>query len=272
MQHADATIPAPLLTALENFTGDGVDAAIILGSGLGDFADRLERERSISTQELPGYPRSTVPGHAGMLHLCRSGDERLLLFQGRIHGYEGYAPEETVLPVRIAAALGAQRLLVTNAAGGLHPSFSAGDLMLITDALALPVSPLLPLERLFPASDTLRHTSLVSPSLAWSARAAAEASGVALREGVYAYCTGPSYETPAEIAFYRMAGADAVGMSTVPELYAARDAGMEVLGISCITNKSVTVRRRVTHDEVTAVAARVAEQFSRLVLSILSRW
>ena len=272
MQHADATIPAPLRTELENFSGGGVDAAIILGSGLGDFASRLDCERSIATQELPGYPRSTVPGHAGKLHLCRNGDERLLLFQGRIHGYEGYAPEETVLPVRIAAALGARRLLVTNAAGGLHPSFSAGDLMLITDALALPVSPLLPFERLFPSNDSTLRAPLISPSLARGARAAADASGVALREGVYAYCAGPSYETPAEIAFYRMAGADAVGMSTLPELLAARHAGMQALGISCITNKSVTVRQRVTHDEVTAVAARVANQFARLLLSILSRW
>jgi len=272
MQHADATIPAPLRAALENFTGGSVDAAIILGSGLGDFASRLDCRRSISTQELPGYPRSTVPGHAGKLHLCRSGNERLLLFQGRVHGYEGYTPEETILPVRIAAALGARRLLVTNAAGGLHPSFDAGDLMLIRDVLALPVSQLLPLERLFPEGHGPRHTPLLSSSLMNTARSASDASGVALREGVYAYAAGPSYETPAEIAFYRLAGADAVGMSTVPELFAARHAGMQTLGISCITNKSVTVRRRVSHDEVTAVAARVSERFSRLVLSILSRW
>ncbi|MBN1447961.1 MAG: purine-nucleoside phosphorylase [Bacteroidetes bacterium] len=255
------------LSALRDFTGETVDHAVILGSGLGGLVDRMECERCIPTTDLPGYPRSTVPGHVGALHLCRLNDTRVLFFQGRIHGYEGYAIEEVILPVRIACALGARRLLVTNAAGGLHPAFSAGDLMLISDILALPVSPVGRFEQFFATTGSLLSTDLLD-----TARAVSAQTGVLLREGVYGYCSGPSYETPAEIGFFRMAGIDAMGMSTLPELLAARQCGLEALGISCITNKAVTVRQKVSHDEVTAMAALVADRFSSLVLGILSRW
>jgi purine-nucleoside phosphorylase len=271
--HITDPLPAPLRQALRDFTGDDVDGAVILGSGLGAFSDTLTCERSVPTSALPGYPASTVAGHSGALHLCTLGSQRLLLFQGRIHGYEGYGAAQVTLPVRITAALGAKKLLVTNAAGGLHPTFRAGDFMLITDILSLPATSGmgLPLERYFSGMDAVpRH--LIRPAMLEIGRTAAADSGIPLREGTYGFCSGPTYETRAEIAFFRLAGADAVGMSTLPELFAARLLGLDVLGLSCITNKAQTVTQKVSHAEVTSVAAQVSSQFGRLVRSILERW
>ncbi len=271
--HIADPLPPALLHALRDFTGGGVDGAVILGSGLGAFRDTLTCERSVLTSALPEYPASTVAGHIGALHLCRLGAQRLLLFQGRIHGYEGYSEAQVTLPVRIAAALDAKKLLVSNAAGGLHPSFRAGDLMLITDILSLPVTSGmgLPLERYLSGME-VPPGPVIPEAMRAHGRAAAADTGVALREGTYGFCSGPTYETRAEIAFFRLAGADAVGMSTLPELLAARLLGMDAIALSCITNKAQTVPQKVSHTEVTAVAAQVSAQFSRLVRAILERW
>lgn len=272
--HITDPLPDALLRTLEEFAGGRVDGAVILGSGLGGFRDTLTCERSISTAALPGYPASTVSGHSGTLHLCTLGAQRLLLFQGRVHGYEGYDATEVAAPVRLAAALGATRLLLTNAAGGLHPTFEAGDFMLITDAISLPATHGmgLPLERALATGERPPRRPLFDARLRDAARAAATETGISLREGVYGFCSGPTYETRAEIAFFRFAGADAVGMSTLPEALAGRVLGMDVLGLSCITNKAQTVAQKVSHSEVTTVAARVSQDFSRLVRAMLDRW
>jgi purine-nucleoside phosphorylase len=271
--HITDALPAHTREDLLRFSDGEIDSAIILGSGLGDFASRLEVLRSVSTTELPGYPQSTVPGHAGKLHLCSDGSRRLLLFQGRVHGYEGYAHDVVALPARIAAELGARILLVTNAAGGLHPSLDIGDLMLITDVLALPVSSPAALG-FTPGTRSPQPLPqpLLSPSLIDTARKAAVETQTRLREGTYGFCSGPTYETKAEITFFRMAGVDAVGMSTYAEIIAARRLGLDVLGISCITNKAQTVGNAVSHAEVTAVGASVSDRFSRLVHGIIRTW
>jgi purine-nucleoside phosphorylase len=251
------------MRAVRELTGGAVDIAVVLGSGLGDFADSLDLLASACTEEIPGYPPSTVPGHAGRLLLADAHGHRLLLFQGRIHGYEGHAFADTTLPARIASACKARLLLVTNAAGGLDPAFSAGDLMLITDLLIMPtVRPLhhgaadvaLPLPR-----------PLFDMELLARMRHAAIGAGVPLREGTYGYSSGPSYETRAEIAFLRLAGAQAVGMSTAPEILAACRASLPVLALSCITNVARTVPQRISHEEVTLVAGRTSSHLERLL-------
>jgi len=266
------SISAALEAALFRFTGGSIDAALILGSGLGSFADSLTVERSISTADLPDYPVSTVVGHEGRLLLARMNGKRLLLFQGRIHGYEGYSGPETSLPARIAALLHAKTLMLTNAAGGLHPAFAAGDLMLITDILIMPSAPLMGRNL---HEHTLALTALprpiFSPAMLDLVRNAAIENKIRLREGTYGYCSGPTYETRSEIGFFRQAGADAAGMSTVPEITFAVRAGMQIIAISCITNKALTVPQPVSHEEVTAVAAKVSATFARLILAILSR-
>lgn len=270
----DLSIPLPeeLRQAVSEFTGGAIDVALILGSGLGRFADALTVEKCISTRDLPGYPASTVEGHEGSLILARAHGKILLLFKGRVHGYEGYSGPETSLPARIAATLDADTLILTNAAGGLHPTFAAGELMLITDMLVMPSAPLMG-RNLHGYPDTLPPLPrpLFSSEILDLVRSASMEAGVGLREGTYGFCSGPTYETRSEIGFYRTAGVDAAGMSTAPEISCGLRAGMDVIGISCITNKALSVRQPVSHEEVTAVAATVAERFSRLVLAILSR-
>jgi purine-nucleoside phosphorylase len=193
-----------------------------------------------------------------------------LLFQGRVHGYEGYDAACTALPAFIAAALGARVLVLTNAAGGLDPSFIAGDLMLITDVLVLTGarSMGLELQRGIPSLHPLPRP-LFHPDVLDLARRAASESHVRLREGVYGFCSGPTYETRAEIAYYRLAGVQAVGMSTASEVFAAAQYKLPVVAVSCVTNIARTVRQAVSHDEVTAVAAQASDRLSRLVHTFL---
>lgn len=297
---ASLVLPADLLQALRAFAPEPVDAAVVLGSGLGGFADTVSIEAVVDAAELPGYPVSTIAGHRGRLLLGRAEERRLLLFQGRAHGYEGYSVAETALPARIAAALGARVLLLTNAAGGLDTSFEAGDLMLVTDLLVLTAARRMGLDLQHLTSDlqhaagdlqhltsdpqymdmsTTDNTASASPlprplfdeALLAAARAAARESEVRLREGVYGFCSGPTYETRAEIAFYRFAGAQAVGMSTAPEVIAAALLGLSSIAVSCITNISSTVRQVVSHDEVTTVAAQASERLGRLLHALLRR-
>lgn len=245
--------------------------ALILGSGLGELADKVQDPVVIPFSEIPYFPKATVEGHAGRLVLGKLSGVRVAVFQGRVHYYEGYAMHEVTFPIRLAWTLGARTLIVTNAAGGLNPDFKAGNLMLISDHLNLTGSnPLVGPndDKWGPRFPGMANT--YSPGLRKIASEAAKQETIMLQEGVYAALSGPSYETLAEIKLLRMVGADAVGMSTVPEVIAARHMNMEVLGISCITNLlSIEKAQEVTHNEVIETGKKVAAIFQRLVLAVL---
>ncbi len=265
-------LPTVLLDALRRHIPVPPDVAVVLGSGLGAYGDRLLVEARIATSTLPQYPQSMVEGHSGELVLGTAHGRRVLVFRGRLHGYEGQSAAISALPARIAAALGIPMLIVTNAAGGLHPSFEAGDLMLISDYVVLPLA--LRMGLFLHGPDDTQHSpkriaAFREEDLA-SVRHAAATCGIPLKEGSYGFCSGPTYETRAEIGMLRLIGADAVGMSTVPELIVALRSGMRVVGISCITNKAMTVPQRVTHDEVTTVAAKIAARFATLLDTVIA--
>lgn len=253
--------------------------AIVLGTGLGGLADQVGSATAIAYADLPHFPRSTVVGHAGRLVLGTLDAVPIAAMQGRFHLYEGYTPQQVVFPIRVLRRLGAQILIVTNAAGGLDPSHQAGDLMLITDHIGLPsMAGLNPLrgendEQLGPRFPPM--VDAYDPGLLRTAREAASSLGITLREGVYAMVSGPNYETPAELRFLQVAGADAVGMSTVPEVIAARHMGMAVLAVSCITNVALPSASaqpaEATHAEVVAVANAAGERLTRLVADVVRR-
>ncbi len=240
---------------------------IILGSGLGAFADQLERPVSIDYRELPDFPTSSVHGHAGRLVLGYRGDVPVVAMQGRVHFYEGYAPWQVAFPARVLCRLGVKHLTITNAAGGINLGFNVGDLMAITDHLNLAgYNPLVgPNEdALGPRFPDMTHA--YDPAALKVLRAAAHATGVNLREGVYVSLSGPTYETPAEIRMLRTLGGDAVGMSTVPEVIVASHMGVKVTGISCITNLASGISsQKLSHDEVSETANRVKDTFTRLL-------
>ena len=240
---------------------------IVLGSGLGGLAEVVEDVTAIPFSELPGWPAASAPGHAGRLLLGRLEGVPVACLQGRLHMYEGHSPRLVVEPVLLMGRLGVESVLLTNAAGGVNEAFPAGTLMLISDHLNLTgENPLLG-----PNDDRLgdRFPDLVdawSPSLRRRMREAARDVGVPLEEGVYAGLMGPSYETPAEVRLLRTLGAAAVGMSTVVEAIAARWAGIELCGVSLITNLGAGVTGEpLTHEEVLAAAEAAGPQFSRLV-------
>jgi purine-nucleoside phosphorylase len=241
--------------------------ALILGSGLGGFADDLAGATRSAYEEIPQWPTSTVEGHSGRLVVGSRGAAMLAVMQGRVHLYEGYPPWEVVFPVRVLARLGCRSLVVTNAAGAINPGFSAGDLMLIDDHLNLQgtnacVGP--NLDRLGPRFFDMTYA--YDRAYRALAREAAARRGIELREGVYAAMLGPSYETPAEIRMLAALGADAVGMSTVPEVTAANHAGMRVVGISCLSNMAAGVLDTpLDHAEVMATGERVRAVFTRLI-------
>jgi purine-nucleoside phosphorylase len=243
---------------------------VILGSGLGAFADTLERPVAIDYADLPGFPRSTVGGHAGRLVLGYRGELALIVMQGRVHFYEGYAPWEVGFPTRVLARLGVAHLTVTNAAGGINPSFRVGDLMAIVDHLNL--SGFNPLcgpndSALGPRFPDMSRA--YDPDFLRLLERAAFAQSFALRRGVYACMSGPNYETPAEIRMLRTLGADAVGMSTVPEVIVAAHMGVKVTGLSCITNVASGMGSDpLSHDDV----ARAAEIAGRAFAGLLGRF
>jgi len=244
---------------------------IILGSGLGAFADGFERKVAIPYADLPHFPHSSVPGHAGRLVLGLVAGEPVVAMQGRVHSYEGYSPVQVAFPARVLCALGIRALVVTNAAGGINTRFAPGDLMVITDHLNLSGW-----NALTGPNDDRLGTRFPDMSRAYSpdfrARLleSAQRTQVDLRQGVYAMVSGPSYETPAEIRMLRTLGADAVGMSTVPEVVAAGHMGVPVAGISCITNLAAGVGDKpLTHEEVAETANRVAGIFARLLTDFL---
>ena len=253
-------------------TGFRPKAAVILGSGLGGYAGQMKIECEIPYGEIPGFPVSTVKGHDGRFIFGYAGETPVAAMKGRVHYYEGYNMEEVVRPVRMLGMLGAERLLVTNAAGGINLSFQPGDLMLITDQITSLVPNPLRGENLGQLGPRFPDMSTVYDK-EWrdDIRAAAAGCGVPLREGVYLQTPGPSYETPAEIRMFRGWGADAVGMSTAVEAIAARHMGMKVAGISCITNMAAGIfEQPLCHEEVQETAEKVEDSFTRLVSAVLA--
>jgi purine-nucleoside phosphorylase len=248
--------------------------AIILGSGLGTLADRIANRTVIPYAEIPHFVRSTAAGHAGCLVAGTLGGRDVLAMQGRFHYYEGYTMREVTFPVRVMKLLGIRNLLVSNAAGGINETFRVGDLMIIRDHINMMPNPLIgPNDGHFgPRFPDM--TRAYDRELIGRAEAIAAAHGIALRQGVYVGLTGPSFETPAEYAFYGRAGGDAVGMSTVPEVIVARHAGIRVFGMSVITNEGYRLTDDSVNDgdDVIAAAGRTAEKmaliFSELVKEI----
>ncbi|MDA3128617.1 purine-nucleoside phosphorylase [Aliibacillus thermotolerans] len=244
---------------------------LILGSGLGEFAEQMENKRTVPYEEIPHFPVSTVSGHSGQLICGEVEGATILAMQGRFHYYEGYSMEEVILPVRLMKKLGVRTLIVTNAAGIVAKSFSPGDLMLMTDHLNfMGNNPLIGPndDRIGPRFPDL--SSAYSPILQQLAREAAKDVAIPLKEGVYAGVTGPSYETPAEIRMLRSLGAHAVGMSTVPEVIAAVHQGMDVLGISCLTNMAAGLTDEpLDHEQVITTAERVKIDFMKLMKKIV---
>ncbi|HEX8633104.1 MAG TPA: purine-nucleoside phosphorylase [Pyrinomonadaceae bacterium] len=247
--------------------GEEARVALVLGSGLGAFADDLVDAVAIPYEEIPGFARSTVEGHAGRLVLGRIAGVPVIVQQGRFHFYEGYALDEVTFPVRVLGLLGIKSLVLTNAAGGLNNSFKQGALMLISDHLNL-----MGVNPLRGANDARFGTRFPDMSEVYdrefqeAAICEAQAMKIELKRGIYAALTGPSYETPAEIRMLRALGADAVGMSTVPESIVARHMGMKVLGISCITNMAAGVLDRpIDHAEVMETGEQVRVTFTELL-------
>jgi len=246
---------------------------IILGSGLGSFAQALDHPVVVPTQDIPHYPPSTVPGHAGQWLAGSIDGVPMVVSKGRIHHYEGYTLQQVVFPVHLLASLGVQILIVTTSSGGLNPEFQAGDLMVISDQLNWTLkNPLVgaPQNQLGSRFPDLTHC--YDPELIDLTEQTAAALDIPLRRGVFCWVTGPSYETAAEVRMLRRLGGDAVSMSTAPEVIAARQRHLRVLGISLITNPGTGLTSgKLTHEEVTGVAQRAGEKFSRLLLGIVQR-
>ena len=240
---------------------------LVLGSGLGAFADDLEDAVAIPYEEIPGFARSTVEGHAGRLVLGRVAGVPVVVQQGRFHFYEGYALDEVTFPVRVLGLLGIKSLVLTNAAGGLNNSFKQGALMLISDHLNLMgVNPLRGANDARFGARFPDMSDVYDREFQEAAICEAHAMKIELKRGIYAALTGPSYETPAEIRMLRALGADAVGMSTVPEAIVARHMGVKVLGISCITNMAAGVLDRpIDHAEVMETGEQVRVTFTELL-------
>lgn len=253
--------------------GELPETAIVLGSGLGDFADTLLDAIVTPYADLPHWPESNVVGHAGRLVIGRAGGKCIAALSGRAHFYEGHDLPTVVFGTRVMGRLGAKRLILTNAAGGINTGFAEGALMIIDDHInMLGSNPLVGLndERFGPRFPDM--TEVYSSRLRHIADAAAKARSIPVSHGVYVAVHGPSYETPAEIRALRTIGADAVGMSTVPEAIAARHMGLEVLGISCITNLAAGVLPQpLVHDDVMETARRVRGSFISLLEGIIER-
>ncbi|HEU4634607.1 MAG TPA: purine-nucleoside phosphorylase [Edaphobacter sp.] len=244
---------------------------LILGSGLGDFADHVQKPSVIPYADIPNFPVSTVQGHPGRLVVGEIGGVPVVVMQGRVHAYEGYSMAEVTFPTRALGLLGVERLIVTNAAGGINPGYGQGAIVAISDhinftgrnAVAGPNEP-----RFGPRFFDMTHA--YSPDMRALAKDEASKQGWRLDEGVYIAVLGPSYETPAEIRAFRTLGADLVGMSTVHEVIAARHMGMEILGLSVVTNMAAGVLDQViNHEEVMETGRRIAGQFTNLLTALI---
>ncbi len=249
------------------------EVALVLGSGLGDYADQLEIEAVIEYHEIAGFPVSTVAGHKGRFVFAKIGGVPTVIMQGRVHYYEGYDMEDVVLPTRLMKMMGAKVLFLTNAAGGVNYEFEAGDFMLITDQ----ISTFIPSPMIGPNIDELGlrffdMSEVYDKPLREIIRTTAKDLEIKLQEGVYIQLTGPAFETPQEVKMCRILGADAVGMSTVCEAIAANHMGMEICGISCISNLGCGMTDEpLTHEEVQETADRVAPQFKKLITECVTR-
>lgn len=249
------------------------EVGIILGSGLGPLANKIENAISIPYTEIPNFAKSEAVGHANELVLGDFAGKKIVAMKGRFHYYEGFTPKEVTFPVHLMKALGVKNLIITNACGAINTDFEAGDLMLIDDHINTTATT--PFHG--PNDDNLgpRFTDLTevySKDLQAIAYEAAEENDISLRNGVYAWWTGPAYETPAEINMLRIMGADAVGMSTVPEAMVAAYSGLDTLGISCLTNMAAGVLDEpLSHDSVIKVAAEVHDKFVSLVTDVISK-
>lgn len=247
--------------------------ALVLGSGLGAFADGLESATRIAYERIPHFPRSTTVGHAGRLVIGKVGDVAVAAMQGRVHFYEGYSLADVIFPMRVFGRLGIRAAILTNAAGGINLGFKQGTLMVMRDHINLQGSnPLIGPndERFGPRFPDMTHA--YSKTYRASALEEARRLGIEVSEGVYAALPGPSYETPAEIRYLRSIGADVVGMSTAPEVIAARHMGMRVLGISCVTNMAAGILDQpLDHAEVLAAGERVKDNFIALLRAVFPR-
>ena len=246
------------------------EIAVVLGSGLGSFADRIEVAATIPYSQIPHFKQTAVAGHSGNLIFGQVGGRKVVCQQGRYHFYEGHHITEVVFPIRVMAKLGAQTLVVTNAAGGINGDFGVGDIMMIRDHINFQgTNPLIG-----PNDDTFGPrfpdmTFAYDPDYRQQMREVSKSLDIPIREGVYLAVTGPSYETPAEIHMFRTLGADAVGMSTVPEVIAASHLGMRVLGLSCISNAAAGMSgEKLDHTDVEKVVKVMGRQFENLV----TRW
>lgn len=247
------------------------EVGLILGSGLGDFADTLEDTLRIPYADIPDFPVPTVPGHCGSMVFGRKQGKNVVVLQGRIHYYEGHSMQKITFPIRVLAALGVKTLILTNACGGVNLSYKPGDLMLISDHINFSgANPLIGsnLDAYGPRFPDM--SDLYTSSLRSLIKQAASDAGISLQEGVYAMYSGPNYETPAEIRMFRILGADVVGMSTVPEALVAGHCGMQVVGVSCVTNMAAGVLPvKLSHAEVMETAAMVHDVFQKLINIIL---
>jgi purine-nucleoside phosphorylase len=254
-------------------TQESPRVALVLGSGLGGFADDFEEPVRIPYEDIPGFARSTAEGHAGQLVIGKVDEVPLVAMQGRVHFYEGYSLEQVTFPIRTFKLLGVKTVILTNAAGGVNVQLSQGALMVLSDHLNLMGDN--PLrgpndERFGPRFPDM--TSAYSPELQEIVIEEARTLSIEVRRGVYAALAGPSYETPSEIHLLRNLGADAVGMSTVPEVIVARQMGLDVLGISCITNMAAGISDEpINHEEVMATGVKVRETFTKLLRRVVSR-
>ena len=259
------------LASIREKTDFKPEVALILGSGLGDYADGIQIETTVDYTEIEGFPVSTVTGHKGRFVFGYVGDVPVVIMQGRVHYYEGYPMSDVVLPTRLMGLLGAKKLLLTNAAGGINENFRPGDFMMLTDHIATGV----PSPQIGPNLDDLGPrfpdmSEVYSHRIQDVIRNAASECEIDLKEGVYVQLTGPNYETPAEVRMCKIWGGDAVGMSTACEAMAARHMGMEIGGISCITNLAAGIsKEKLDHKEVQETADRVSKDFKRLVTKII---
>ena len=247
------------------------EVALILGSGLGDYADEIQIEQTINYTEIEGFPTSTVAGHKGRFVFGYVNEVPVVIMQGRVHFYEGYPMSDVVLPTRLMGMLGAKKLILTNAAGGANFDFKPGDFMIINDHITIAIpSPLIG-ENIDELGVRFPDMSEVySRRMREIVKEKADKLGIKLSEGVYVQLTGPKYETPAEVRMCKILGGDAVGMSTACEALAARHMGLEVCGISCITNLAAGLSdKKLNHKEVQETADRVAKQFTELITAVV---
>ena len=250
------------------------EIGIILGSGLGSLGEKIENPEYVDYADIPNFPVSTAPGHVGRFVFGTLNVKKVMCMQGRIHLYEGYPVESVVMPIRVMRKMGVEKLIVTNAAGGINESFAVGDIMLITDHINFTGRNCLMGEN--DAEFGVRFPDMsfaYAPELREIALSCAKELNMNLQQGVYIGCTGPSYETPAEIRAFRVMGADTVGMSTVQEVIAANHCGMQVLGFSLVSNKAAGLSgERLTEEEVLTIGKQKSEEMQTLIMKILGEF